>query len=419
MPQNIAKKPELLLPAGSLIKLKTAFLYGADAVYAGIPEMSLRAKSKFPLEEMGEGISFAHNLGKKVYLTLNLFSHNKDISNLEDFAKTIKILNPDGIIISDPGIFQYIKKEIPNTPLHISTQANVCSWLTVDFWKNMGASLCVLGREVSFPEIKEIREKCKEIRLEMFIHGAMCISYSGRCLMSAFMSSRSANQGACAHSCRWKYKSKLLLEEELRPGEYLEMEEDDKGTYILNSKDLCLMPKLDKIISSGIDSFKIEGRNKSEYYVAQTARVYRRAIDDYFDDSESWSPEKYMKELIALQNRGYSLGFFDGIPKQEAQGYDDTSSKSDYRNAGVVKDNNNGFLTIELRHKLKKGDEIEILSPFKFEPIKIVLSEIYNKDNNRLVDELAPGKANQSVKIPVKCDFSLFPENTIIRLEIS
>jgi putative protease len=413
------KKPELLLPAGSFIKLKTAFLYGADAVYAGIPEMSLRAKSKFPLEDMEEGISFAHNLGKKVYLTLNLFSHNKDISRLEGFAKTIKILNPDGIIISDPGIFQYIKKEIPNIHIHISTQANVCSWLTVDFWKNMGASLCVLGRELSFPEVKEIREKCNDIKLEMFIHGAICVSYSGRCLMSAFMASRSANQGACAHSCRWKYKSKLLLEEELRPGEYLEMEEDDKGTYILNSKDLCLMPKLDKIVNIGIDSFKIEGRNKSEYYVAQTSRVYRKAIDDYFDNPKSWSPGKYMQELITLQNRGYTLGFFDGVPGQEAQGYDDTVSKSDYRNAGVVKDNTNEFLTIELRHKLKKGDEIEILSPFKFEPIKVVLSEIYNRDNNRLVDEIAPGKANQSVKIPVKGDLSLFPENTIIRLKIS
>jgi putative protease len=415
---TLVMKPELLLPAGSLSSLKTAFLYGADAVYAGIPEMSLRAKSKFPLGEMDEGISFAHSIGKKVYLTLNLFSHNKDISKLEDFTKTIKTLKPDGIIISDPGIFQYIKRELPNISLHISTQANVCSWLTVDFWKEMGASLCVLGREVSFIEAKEIRDKCKDIKLEMFIHGAMCISYSGRCLMSAFMASRSANQGACAHSCRWKYKSKFLLEEELRSGEYLEMEEDNKGTYILNSKDLCLMPKLDKIISAGIDSFKIEGRNKSEYYVAQTARAYRKAIDDYFNNPKNWSPDKYMMELITLQNRGYTLGFFDGIPGQEAQGYKDTSSKSDYRNAGVVKDNSNGFLTIELKHKLKKGDEIEILSPFKFEPVKIVLNEIYNKDNNRLVEELAPGKAHQSIKIPIKGDISLFPENTIIRLKI-
>ena len=412
------KKPELLLPAGSLSGLKTAFLYGADAVYAGTPEMSLRAKSKFPLEEMETGISFAHNLGKKVYLTLNLFSHNKDIAHLESFANTIKVLNPDGIIVSDPGIFQYIKKELPQIPIHISTQANVCSWLTVDFWKNLGASLCVLGREVSFSEASEIREKCKNIRLEVFIHGAMCISYSGRCLMSAFMASRSANQGACAHSCRWKYKSKLLLEEELRPGEYLEIEEDDNGSYILNSKDLCLMPQLNKLISIGIDSFKIEGRNKSEYYVAQTARVYRKAIDDYFSNSNNWQSDKYMQELITLQNREYTLGFFNGIPGQESQGYVDTASKSDYRNAGVVRDNANGMLTIELRHKLKKGTEIEILSPFKFEPVKFVLNKIYNKDNNRLIEEIAPGKIHQSVKIPISNDISIFPKNTVVRINL-
>ncbi|MCA6072286.1 MAG: U32 family peptidase C-terminal domain-containing protein [Endomicrobium sp.] len=412
------KKPELLLPAGTLSGLKTAFLYGADAVYAGAPEMSLRTKSKFPLEEMENGISFAHNLGKKVYLTLNLFSHNKDIARLENFAKTIKVLNPNGIIISDPGIFQYVKKELPQIPIHISTQANVCSWLTVDFWKNLGASLCVLGREVSFSETSEIREKCKDIRLEVFVHGAMCISYSGRCLMSAFMASRSANQGACAHSCRWKYKSKLLLKEELRPGEYLEMEEDDNGSYILNSKDLCLMPQLDKLISIGIDSFKIEGRNKSEYYVAQTARTYRKAIDDYFSNSNNWRPDKYMQELITLQNRGYTLGFFNGIPGQESQEYADTASKSNYRNAGVVKDNADGMLTIELRHKLKRGNEIEILSPFKFEPVKIVLNEIYNKDNDRLVEELAPGKIHQSVKIPIASDISIFPEDTVVRIRI-
>jgi putative protease len=411
------KKPELLLPAGSLSKLKTAFLYGADAVYAGTPKMSLRVKSEFLLEEMEEGVSFAHNIGKKVYLTLNLFSHNEDVDRLEKFAKTLKALNPDGIIISDPGIFQYIKKEIPQIPIHISTQANVCSWLTTDFWKNLGAELCVLGREISFSEAKEIREKCRYIRLEIFIHGAMCISYSGRCLMSAFMASRSANQGTCAHSCRWKYKSRLLLEEELRPGEYLEMEEDDNGSYILNSKDLCLMPKLDKIISIGIDSLKIEGRNKSEYYAAQTARVYRKAIDDYFDNPGGWQPDEYMKELITLQNRGYTIGFFDGMPGGEAQDYIDTSSKSNYRNAGVIKSSVNGFLTIELRHKLKKENEIEILSPFKFEPVKIILNKIYDKDNNNLVEELAPGKTGQSVRIPVGGDLSVFPENTIIRIK--
>ncbi len=413
------KKPELLLPAGSLSRLKTAFLYGADAVYAGTPEMSLRAKSKFPIEDMREGIDFAHNLEKKVYLTLNLFSHNKDTEKLPAFTDTIKKLSPDGIIVSDPGIFQYIKKEIPVLPIHISTQANVCSWLTVDFWKNMGADLCVLGREVSFNEAQEIREKCTDIKLEIFIHGAMCVSYSGRCLMSAFMASRSANQGACAHSCRWKYKSKLVLEEELRPGEYMEMEEDEHGSYVFNSKDLCLMTKLDKILQAGFDSLKIEGRNKSEYYVAQTARVYRKAIDSYFDNPAGWKPDAYMEELLTLQNRGYTTGFFDGIPGQEAQDYKDTASRSGWRNAGVVRDNKGGFLTVELRHKLKKGDEIEILPPFQFEPVKIKLDEIYDFEDNCLVEEAAPGKISQSVKIPAGKQLSeAASENTIIRIKL-
>jgi putative protease len=412
------KKSELLVPAGSLSKLKIALLYGADAVYAGTAEMSLRARSKFPLDDIQEGIIFAHNLGKKVYLTLNLFTHNKDITNLENFVKTIKTLRPDGIIISDPGVFDYVRKEIPQMPIHISTQANVCSWLTVNFWQSLGAYLCVLGREVSFLEAKEIREKCKTIKLEVFVHGAMCISYSGRCLLSAFMASRSANQGACAHSCRWKYKSKLLLEEELRPEEYLQMQEDDKGSYILNSKDLCLMPKLNKFMEIGIDSFKIEGRNKSEYYVAQTTRIYRKAIDDYFNNPQDWDSDLYMHELLTLQNRGYTLGFFNGIPDNTAQDYNETLSKSDYRNAGIITDNKEGLLTIELKHKLKEGDEIEILSPYQFEPIKIVLNEIYNKDNNRLVETLAPGKINQSIKIPCFGNISLFPKQTIIRLKI-
>lgn len=411
-------KPELLLPAGSLSKLKIALLYGADAVYAGIAEMSLRAKSNFPLEDMHEGITFAHNIGKKVYLTLNLFTHNKDIANIKNFTTKLKTLNPDGIIISDPGVFDCIKKELPQIPIHISTQANVCSWLTVNFWENLGASLCVLGREVSFLETKEIREQCKNIKLEVFIHGAMCISYSGRCLLSAFMSSRSANQGACAHSCRWKYKSKLLMEEELRPGEYLEMHEDNTGSYILNSKDLCLMPKLDKLMAIGLDSFKIEGRNKSEYYIAQTARVYRKAIDDYFINPQMWDYNVYMNELLTLQNRGYTLGFFDGLPDSTAQDYIETSSRSNYRNAGIITNHQDKMLTIELKHKLSKGDEIEILSPHQFKPIKMIINKIYNKDNDQIVETLSPGKISQSIKIPYIQGDLLFPKQTIIRLKI-
>jgi putative protease len=413
------KKPELLLPAGSLLKLKTAFLYGADAVYAGTPEMSLRAKSQFSIDEMEEGIKFAHKLGKKVYLALNLFSHNSDIEKLPSFINVFKALKPDAIIVSDPGVFSYVKKEMPEAKIQISTQANVCSWLTVDFWKNMGANLCVLGREVSFKEACEIRKKCADIGLEIFVHGAMCISYSGRCLMSAFMAGRSANKGTCAHSCRWKYKSKLLLEEEQRPGQYLELFQDERGSYLFNSKDLCLMPKLPLILDAGFDSLKIEGRNKSEYYAAQTARIYRKAIDDYFESPMDWKSDVYMRELRTLQNRGYTLGFFDGIPDDKAQDYSDTSSKSEWRNAGVVVKNRNGELTIELKHKLKKGDEIEILSPLKFEPEKIVLDKIYDGQSNVLTEEIAPGKIGQAAKIPIDPKSALlFPVNTIIRIKL-
>lgn len=410
-------KSELLVPAGSLSRLKTAVLYGADAVYSGTPDLSLRLKSSFPLEQLQEGAEFVHNAGKKLYLTLNLFSHNKDIDKLTSFINTIKEINPDGVIISDPGIFQFVHERLPKLPIHISTQANVCSWLTVDFWKKMGASLCVLGREVSFAEIAEIREKCSDIKLEMFIHGAMCISYSGRCLISSFMASRSANQGACAHSCRWKYK--MYLEEEERPNQYYGIEEDEKGTYFFNSKDLCLMPKLNEILALGIDSLKIEGRNKTEYYVAQTARVYRKAIDDYYAAPDKWNADVYIKELNTLQNRGYTLGFFNGIPDEKAQDYNDTSSKSDYRNCGFVRETGEDYIILELRHKLSKDDEIEFLSPYRFEPYKMKLSSMQIAGSKKIVDTLSPGVLNQAVKLPVeKTDVNLLPKYTVARMKI-
>ena len=410
-------KSELLLPAGSLSRLKTAILYGADAVYCGTPDLSLRARSTFPLEELKGAIEFVHNVNKKVYLTLNLFSHNKDVDKLLVFVKAIKELNPDGIIVSDPGVFQYVHDKIPNLPIHISTQANVSSYLTVNFWKNMGAKLCVLSRETSFKEIVEIKQKCSNIKLEMFIHGAMCISYSGRCLISAFMASRSANHGACAHSCRWKYK--IYLEEEERPNQFFPIEEDTRGTYFFNSKDLCLMPKLNKILEAKIDSLKIEGRNKTEYYVAQTARIYRKAIDDYYSNPNSWDSNIYMKELETLQNRRYTLGFFDGIPNNNAQDYNDTSSKSDYRNCGFVREIKDNVITLELRHKLSKGDEIDFLSPYKFEPYKIKLDNIKISSSNKIVDTVSPGQLNIAIDISIpKEDIKLFPKYTIARIKI-
>lgn len=284
------KKSELLMPAGNLTKLRMAVLYGADAVYLGTPDMSLRTKSDFTLEDVVEGIEFAHAHGKRVYLTLNLFSHNKDIEKLPQYVETVRRVKPDGLIVADPGVFMFVKEHAPELELHVSTQANVCSWQSVKFWQDQGAKLCVLGREVSFEELAEIREKCPDIKLEAFVHGTMCMTYSGRCLLSNFMAERGANQGACANSCRWNYKVHLklndgtvreldinedneglfewLIEEGYRPGEFMPIEEDARGSYILNSKDLCIMPKLEDYLRIGVDSLKVEGRGKSPYYVA-------------------------------------------------------------------------------------------------------------------------------------------------------
>ncbi|MDR0822758.1 MAG: U32 family peptidase C-terminal domain-containing protein, partial [Endomicrobium sp.] len=356
----------------------------------------------------------AHSAGKQIYLALNLFSHNKDIAKLDGAISTIKSLNPDGLIISDPGIFAKIKKEIPTLPLNISTQANVCSWLTVDFWQKQGAALCVLGREVSFKEAVEIRKKCPDIKLEIFVHGAMCISYSGRCLLSAFMASRSANAGLCAHSCRWKYKSKLILEEEMRPNEFLELYEDEHGSYVLNSKDLCLMPKLNQIIDAGFDSFKIEGRNKSEYYIAQTARAYRKAIDDYFENPKDWTAAPYMQELLTLQNRGYTTAFFDGIPDGSDQNFKDTASVSDWQNAGIVKGYKDDLLEIEVKNKIQKGKEIELLSPYQWQPYKITIDKMLDGKNNKEINSISAGKPRQTIKIPIH-NATPFPQHTIAR----
>ena len=322
------------MPAGSLEKLKIAILYGADAVYMGTPDLSMRARSNFSLEEVVEGVEFAHAHGKRAYLTLNIFSHNRDIEKLPEYVDTIRKVRPDGVIVADPGVFHFVRNAAPELDLHISTQMNICSWLSAQFWQGQGAKLIVLAREASFEELKEIRAKCPDVKLEAFIHGAMCMTYSGRCLLSNYMAERGANQGNCANSCRWNYKVKMrlkdgtlkdieindqnkemfefLLEEERRPGEFLPIEEDDRGAYILNAKDLCLMPRLNDYLALGLDSLKVEGRNRSAYYVAVAARAYRMAIDDWQKDPTNWKPDAYMRELATIPNRGYSLAFHEG-----------------------------------------------------------------------------------------------------------
>ncbi len=407
------RKSELLMPAGSLVKLKTAILYGADAVYAGTPDMSLRVQSKFSLEDLQEGIKFVHEHGKKIYLTLNLFAHNKDIEKLPVFVETLRDLKPDGVIMADPGVFSYVKKHAPELKCHVSTQANVCSSLTVDYWKEQGASLCVLGREVSFEELKEIREKCQDIEIEVFTHGAMCMSYSGRCLLSNFMAERGANQGNCAHSCRWHYKLHLkmkdgsvkeveineynkndfqfMLQEEFRPDELYELVEDEHGSYIMSSKDLCLMPRLNDLLEIGVDSLKVEGRNKSEYYTAITARAYRNAIDAWKKDKENWDFRKYQAELFTLQNRGYTLGFFEGRLTNVSQNYDFTRTLGDWLFAGSIIEWQGDDIIFMNRNEIKTGDVLEFLSPNDMKSINIKIDEIIDADSDDMYSKISAG----------------------------
>ncbi len=422
------------MPAGSLEKLKIAVLYGADAVYLGTPDMSLRTKSSFTLEEVVEGVKFAHVHGKRVYLTLNLFSHNKDIPKLPLFIETIKAIKPDGVIIADPGIFQYVKENAPELELHISTQANVCSWVSVDFWQKQGASLCVLAREVNYHELCEIREKCPNIKLEAFVHGAMCMTYSGRCLLSNFMAERGANQGNCANSCRWHYKVHMklkdgtvkelnlseenlelfefLMEEECRQGELMPIEEDERGSYILNSKDLCLMPKLDDYLRIGVDSLKIEGRNKSAYYVAVTARAYRQAIDDWYQDPDRWSPKTYMEELSTVPSRGYTLAFHNGRLENHAHNYEHTKTFADYEYAGYIEKITDEGLHIAVKNRLQAGDVLELLPPNTMDATLIRLYEFIDAKSRQTHDVINAGQ-KPIILIP----WSLFDQENTTSLQ--
>lgn len=401
------EKPELLLPAGTFQRLKIAFAYGADAVYVGMPSMSLRATVGLTHEELKAGTRLAHTSGKKVYVALNLFSKNADIEKFPEIAARLRDVDPDGVIVSDPAIFMFLREHAPKIPLHVSTQANVSSWATVEFWQKLGATLCVLSRETTFAEICEIRRRVPAMKLEMFIHGAMCMSYSGRCLLSAFMTGRSANQGKCAQSCRWNYK--VFLEEEKRPGELIAVEEDERGTYFMNSRDLCLLPELPKILGAGIASLKIEGRNKSDYYVAQTARVYRAAIDSWYANPGTWDATPFMQELEMLQNRTYTRGFFDGMPGAEAQNYESTVSIGNAQNVGMVVPSspwtqagtqNEDFVHLEIRNKISVGDEIDFLIPGIFEPQKITLRAIFDGFNGKPVESLSAGRAGQTAMLP-------------------
>ncbi|NBI63214.1 U32 family peptidase [Clostridiales bacterium] len=359
------EKIELLAPAGDLEKLKTAVDYGADAVYFGGELFSLRAGAgNLSIPEMEEGIRYAHEKGARCYLALNIFAHNEDILPLKAYLIKIKALDIDAFIVSDPGILLMIQDAIPNAEIHISTQANMTNYKTAQFWQQQGVKRIVLARELTFEEIIGLRKELpKEMELEAFVQGAMCISYSGRCLLSNFMIERDANRGQCAHPCRWKY----ALVEEQRPGEYYPVEEDERGTYILNSRDLCMIDHIPELVRAGVASAKIEGRMKSSFYVATVVSAYRKAIDAYYEDPEHYMfCEKWMEELKKVSHREFTTGFYFNQPTNKDQNYQTSAYTRDYSFIGVVKsyDPVTKMAVVEQRNKITVGEEIEVFGPY-------------------------------------------------------
>ena len=358
------RKPELLIPASSLEVLKTAVMFGADAVYIGGEAFGLRAKAKnFSPEDMKAGIEFAHAHGVKVYVTANILAHNSDLDGAVAYFKELNELKPDALIIADPGMFMLAKEHCPGMELHISTQANNTNYQTYLFWWQQGAKRVVSARELSLAEIKEIRDHIpEEMEIESFIHGAMCISYSGRCLLSNYFTGRDANQGACTHPCRWKY----AVVEETRPGEYMPVYENERGTYIFNSKDLCMIEYIPEIVAAGIDSLKIEGRMKTALYVAAVARTYRKAIDDFFASEETYrnNMDWYRSEISKCTYRQFTTGFYFGKPSEETQIYDSNTYINEYVYLGIAEEiTEDGKVRIEQKNKFCVGDVIEIMKP--------------------------------------------------------
>lgn len=383
----MARHPELLIPASSLEVLKIAVIYGADAVYIGGEAYGLRAKARnFSKEDMREGIRFAHEHGVKVYVTANILAHNYDLDGVRAYFEELREIGPDALIIADPGVFEIAKEVCPEIERHISTQANNTNYATYRFWHQLGASRVVSARELSLREIREIRDHIPEdLEIETFVHGAMCISYSGRCLLSNYFTGRDANHGACTHPCRWKY----AVVEETRPGEYLPVYENERGTYIFNSKDLCMIEYIPELIEAGIDSFKIEGRMKTALYVATAARTYRKALDDYQKGEEVYREHMpwYLEQIAGCTYRQFTTGFFFGKPSEEAQIYDNNTYIKEYTYLGIVEEVRGGLCRIEQRNKFVTGEEIEIMKP-DGENVSVVVEKITDEEGN--VQESAP-----------------------------
>ncbi|MDD6196824.1 peptidase U32 family protein [[Clostridium] aminophilum] len=405
------KKPELLIPAGSLEVMKTAIRYGADAVYCGGEEFSLRAKAKnFSDEDLAEGIRYAHEHGVKVHITANILAHNYDFPEVEEFMKKMKELKPDAMIINDPGIFMTARRICPEIDIHISTQSSSTNYETFKFWHDLGATRVVAARELSLEEIRQIRAKVPEdLEIEAFVHGAMCMSYSGRCMLSNFFTGRDANRGECTHPCRWRYS----IVEETRPGEYMPVYENERGTYIFNSKDLCMIDYIPELCEAGIDSFKLEGRMKTALYVATIARTYRKAIDDYYEDPEKYRRNLpwYRDEIARCTYREFTTGFYFGKPDTNAQIYDSNTYVKNYTYLGTVRSlEEDGTAVFEQKNKFCVGDVIEIMKPDGTDLTAKVLS--IRSDDGEEQDSAPHPLQNLHVKLDQKVE-----EGDILRVE--
>lgn len=397
-------KPELLAPAGSFEKAKIAFLYGADAVYAGTSSLSLRTRADMKDDDLENTIKYAHSIGKKVYVTLNIFAWDEKYEEIIEMAKKLEILKPDGIIAADGGVIEILKQYAPDVKINVSTQANIVSLHSANFWYKNGARRMIMAREMNKEQLKYIMaNKPKDMEIEIFIHGAICFAFSGRCFLSDFLACRSANLGDCAQSCRWSYN--LYAEEKNHPGEYMPLETSEYGTSIFSSKDLCLIKEIPEIIDMGIDSLKIEGRLKTEYYLASVINAYRNAIDDYEKDPEHYDYTKYLKELEKVKTRGLTTFYFNDRKNKDIQEYSGRQYNEKYEFGAKVVDGESENSTVEIRNKLSVGDTLEIIEPNKIEPIEFKIEKLYDVETNEEIDSVSPGVKGQQVKIklPIKC----------------
>ena len=399
------KKPELLAPAGSFEKAKTAFLYGADAVYAGTAELSLRSRAEMQDNDLKNTIEYAHKIGKKVYTAINIYALDTNYEEIKKQARMLEELNVDGIIAADGGVIEIIKEEAPNIPIHISTQANTVSYHSANFWYKNGAKRVILGRELNKEQIKEIVKNSNVgLETEIFVHGAICFGYSGRCFLSDFLAGRSANLGDCAQSCRWAYN--VYVEEKNNPGNLMPVEADEKGTYIFSSKDLCLIKEIPEIIEMGVDSLKIEGRLKTEYYLASVINTYRNAIDDCFRDPENYDYTKYLKELEKTKTRGLTTFYFNDRQNKDIQEYEGKQYNPNYEFGGKILDSSGDIAIVEVKNRLKVGDTLEIIIPNEINKIDFRISKLWDTETDEEVDFVNPGKLGQTVKMkfPIKVE---------------